>query len=187
MPSAPSFNRIRRCQTQGLYDGGQPTSITVLPAKQDQFCPIILSIKNEYIDWIESGAKTNEYRKRLPADAFSHVVFFNTDTRRIQGFAVVNEVWVGPPQMIADQTWPKSGTDAAGLIEYFGVNRPFGFAILMAGYQNFASRFGDSVASKLSLSSVHELEPTFAAPPSYDFLEKYPQLEMRLHDLMVAQ
>ena len=168
-------SRVGDCEKNGMMNPGIVSDIQSIPAQHSKFCAIILSVPQLIVDWLENGSKVYEYRKTHPADPISHIIFYNTTTKRLHGFATVRETLFGPPKLIVDQTWRESGTSAENLMEYFGPDRPIGYATRIEAFS--------VLHSQTTLAEMRQLDPGFQAPQGYVFLERFPNL----HALVKAQ
>ncbi|MBK7889455.1 MAG: hypothetical protein IPJ84_00975 [Bdellovibrionales bacterium] len=162
------------CEQGGPMNVLKPDVVFSVAPRTDHFCALILAIMPEYLGWIENGSKSFEYRKVHPSDHISHIVFFNNGTNELYGIAEVVTTLVGPPQLIAEQTASRSGTNVDGLMGYFGT-RPVGFATEIRNFKKFDK--------PITLDAARNLDPSFKRPFGYVFLDRHPILNAEIEKL----
>lgn len=163
------------CEVNPPITLADPSVVTTLPNRTDKFCAIMLAIMPEYLGWIETGAKSFEFRKAHPSDPISHIVFYKNQADELYGIAEVVQSFGGDPKLVVDQTWRFSGTTEAGLMSYFGA-LPVGFAIEIRNFQAFKN--------PIPLDEAKKIDPTFRKPSGYVFLERYPKLNNEIEKLI---
>lgn len=168
------------CEKSGAFQPATPIVLGELPpVKGKKFCPIIMRVPQEIIDWLEQGVKHYEYRKVFPTDPISHIVYFNTTTGKLVGYAPVGKTLVGPPREISEMTWKRSGATLDELMGYFGDTRPYGYATELIRYVKLKKEIsGDEIRTKL--------DSDFQDPPKYAFVSRFPKLEKVLRTKLKA-
>jgi predicted transcriptional regulator len=163
------------CETSGSLkvpiEANGSVTLQRFEPNRERFCAIILSINPVFLGWIEDGKKSFEYRKSLPADAFSHILFLDNKAMKLVAIAEVTEALAGSPQEIINLTWRSSGTTPEGLNEYYG-ERAVGFAIEL---KNFLR-----LPEPLSFQEAQALDSNFQRPYSYLFLDRYPAVNSEI-------
>ena len=169
------------CEKSGAFQPALPIQLGELPATTGKkFCPVIMRVPQDIVDWLEQGVKHYEYRKVFPTDPISHIVYFNTTTGKLVGYAPVGKTLVGPPRTISEMTWQKSGATLDELMGYFGETRPYGYATELKSYIKFKTEIsGDDIRAKM--------DPDFQDPPKYTFVSRFPKLERFLKTKLKAR
>ena len=81
---------------------------------------ILLSVKPEYIDKIFNGAKSFEYRRKLPQKPISAIVLYATDPiQKIVGEVEVISIISASPTALWEQTKHSAGISRAKYRKYF--------------------------------------------------------------------
>ncbi|MEN0060205.1 MAG: hypothetical protein AAGB31_15305, partial [Bdellovibrio sp.] len=93
----------------------------------------LLSIYDEVIDIYLAGKKFYEYRKSFPRDPVTHIVFFNTKTQSLIGYAKIVETLMGPTDDVITKTVHRSGVSAKALKGYYG-DKKIAFATEVEGF-----------------------------------------------------
>lgn len=159
------------CETNGPMqlnaDGNGKYALQNLMPRADKFCGLILPLDSQSLNAVLRGAKTVDYRRSIPTDHYSHVIYFNTKTLELYATAEVDHSLAGSPRDIADLTSSNAGTNLNGALNYFG-GRNYGFAIAIKNAQ--------LLANPMSVEDARAIDSRFARPYSYLFLERHPKL-----------
>lgn len=118
---------------------------------------ILISIKPEYAKRILSGEKMYEYRKRVPADVKTVVIYATAPVKKIVGEFSVDNVLSMAPEELWNRTHLQSGITQEKFFRYF---------------------HGVSIAHALSIKEVIEYESPFdlsevkikRAPQSWQYI-----------------
>ena len=118
---------------------------------------ILISIKPEYVKRILSGEKMYEYRKRVPADVKTVVIYATAPVKKIVGEFSVDNVLSMAPEELWNKTHLQSGITQEKFFRYF---------------------HGVSIAHALSIKEVIEYESPFdlnevkikRAPQSWQYI-----------------
>ncbi len=94
-------------------------------------CTLMLAIKPEYLQRILDGTKKYEFRKRIPKEKVSKLVFYCTaPTQKIVAWADVLGVISAPPAEIWERTSEVAGISAEKYNEYFeGCERAYAYRL----------------------------------------------------------
>lgn len=94
-------------------------------------CTLVLSIKPEYLQRILDGTKKYEFRKRIPKEKVSKLVFYCTaPTQQIVAWANVLDIISASPAEIWKQTSEVAGISAEKYNEYFeGCERAYAYRL----------------------------------------------------------
>lgn len=149
-------------------------------APKGEYRALVLSIYGVVIEWYEAKTKWFEYRKAFPKQPISHLVFYNTATHEIMGYAPIVQTLVGDPEEIVRETGHRSGTEPENLLEYYKGYKK--------GYATEVKYFS-RLPEPLSLQQAKELG--FNPSPNYQLAEYFPklneylkaQIELDEHDL----
>lgn len=144
--------------------------VTVFP-RTDRFCALVLPIDSQSFESMMMGLKSVDYRRTFPVDRFSHVVFFNTRTLELSVIAEVASSLAGTPEDVSSLTWEKSGSSFEHAVGYF-TGRPYGFAIELKTIHR--------LPKPITLDEAHALDPKFARPYGYLFLDRHPVLNAKI-------
>jgi predicted transcriptional regulator len=146
-------------------------TLVKLPPRSDRFCALVLPLDSQSLNAVLRGVKTVDYRRSIPADHISHIIYFNTKTLEFYASAEVDHELAGPPREIAELTAPNAGTNLNGAMNYFG-GRDYGFAISVRNVQ--------ILANPMSIEEIRAIDSRFARPYGYLFLERHPKLNQEL-------
>ena len=80
---------------------------------------ILISIKPEYVKRIFSGEKMYEYRKRVPADVKTVVIYATAPVKKIVGEFSVDNVLSMAPEELWNKTYLQSGITQEKFFRYF--------------------------------------------------------------------
>lgn len=159
------------CETDGpmqltpTSDGRYP--LVSISARTEKFCVLILPLDSQSLNAVLRGAKIVDYRRSLPTDRFSHIIYFNTKTLMLYATAEVDHALAGAPRDIAELTAANADTNLNGALNYFG-GRNYGFAI--------AIKNARILTNPMSLDDARAVDSRFSRPYSYLFLERHPKL-----------
>jgi predicted transcriptional regulator len=169
------------CETNGpmqlVPDSNGHYELLNIPARSGKFCALILPLDSRSLNAVLRGAKTVDYRRSLPTDRVSHIIYFNTKTLELYASAEVDHSLAGSPRDIAELTASNAGTNLNGAMNYFG-GRQFGFAIAIKKAQILANPMG--------LEEARSIDSRFARPYGYLFLERHPKLNQEFIQRLVA-
>ena len=136
---------------------------------------IILSIKKRFLDLIENGEKKWEYRKIIPTQSISYLIFYCPEEKAILNISKVGKILVDSPQTVVAQTHKESGVREAGLLSYLeGREKCVAYQIL-----DFFKL--DPIFKK---EEIQKRYPGFKGPQSFMYLEKNHALYKYLNQLM---
>lgn len=80
---------------------------------------ILISIKPEYVKLILSGEKQYEYRKRVPTNVETAVIYATAPVKKIVGEIQIGEVLSNPPIDLWEKTYIHSGLTREKFFLYF--------------------------------------------------------------------
>ena len=80
---------------------------------------ILISIKPEYAKLILSGKKLYEYRKRVPIEVETAVIYVTAPMKKVVGEFVVDEVLSMPSKDLWKKTHFQSGLTSEKFFQYF--------------------------------------------------------------------
>ena len=80
---------------------------------------ILISIKPEYVKLILSGEKQYEYRKRIPTNVETAVIYATAPVKKIVGEIQIDEVLSIPPKDLWKKTHIHSGLTNEKFFQYF--------------------------------------------------------------------
>lgn len=80
---------------------------------------ILISIKPEYVDLIFSGEKRFEYRKRVPLDVNTAIVYATNPVKKIVGEFRIASIISLHPHKLWEMTKHQSGLSKMAFFEYF--------------------------------------------------------------------
>jgi len=146
-----------------------------VPARSGKSCVLILPLDSKSLNAVLRGAKTIDYRRSLPTDRVSHIIYFNTKTLELYATAEVDHALAGEPRDIAELTAANAGTNLNGALNYFG-GRNYGFAIAVKNAQ--------ILAHPMNLEEARAIDSRFARPYGYLFLERHPKLNQEFFQRM---
>ena len=125
--------------------------------------PLLLSLKPIYAEWVFSGLKTAELRRRIAREVEGRdvLIYVSSPEQKLRGGFRVDKVWQGTPEMVWREVKHLAKVDEATFESYYR-GRSTAFALSIADVWEYKH--------PLALDNLRRKFPNFVVPQSWRYL-----------------